>query len=108
MPDHVVSDEVIPLCVGQFVACKLMKYEEEKPQIGQIISLLDRGKIVIEWWVGSYSSIWVKWKIRGVVQVEEMDLHGILKNRINLTKTNRLTKTDVQELKMLYTTTKFV
>ena len=55
-----MSEEVIPLCVGQFVACKLKKFEDEKPQIGQVISLLDGGKIVIEWWVGSYSSMWVK------------------------------------------------
>ena len=108
MQNHVVSEEVIPLCVGQFVACKLKKFEDEKPQFGQVISLLDGGKIVIEWWVGSYSSMWVKWKIRGVTQVEEMAVHSILKNRINLTKTNRLTKTDVQELKMLYTAAIFV
>ena len=88
--------------------CKLKKFEDEKPQFGQVISLLDGGKIVIEWWVGSYSSMWVKWKIRGVTQVEEMAVHSILKNRINLTKTNRLTKTDVQELKMLYTAAIFV
>ena len=54
MPDHVVSNEVIaPLCVKQFVACKLKKYEEEKPQIGQVIPLLDGGKLIIEWRVGS-------------------------------------------------------
>ena len=40
--------------------------------------------------------------------MEEMDVQSILKNRINLTKTNRLTKTDVQELKMLYTAAIFV
>ena len=57
MQNHVVSEEVIPPCVGQFVACKLKKFEDEKPQIGQVISLLDGGKIVIEWWVGSYSSM---------------------------------------------------
>ena len=47
-------------------------------------------------------------KVRGVTQVEEMDVQSILKNRINLTKTNRLTKTDVQELKILYTAAIFV
>ena len=40
--------------------------------------------------------------------MEEMDIHGILKNIISLTKTNRLTNTDVEELKLLYTTAIFV
>ena len=105
---HPAGEVTVPFCVGEFVACKLKKYEEEEPQIGQVTSLLEGGKIIIEWWVGTYSTIWVTWKIRGITQTEELSAQGVLKNNIHLTKTNRLTNIDVKELKLLYTTTTFV
>lgn len=94
------------LCPGQFVALKMKKYEDEEPQIGHVI-VKDENAITIEWWVGSYTSIWVPWKIRGVQQLEETTTDSVLWP-VTLNKSNRIPKELINSLKALYSNCMYV
>ena len=43
-------------CVGDFVALRLVKYEDEIPQIGKVLEV-DNMNVTVEWWIGGYGSV---------------------------------------------------
>ena len=47
--------------VGDFVALRLEKYEDEIPQIAKVVGK-DGFDVTVEWWVGTYSNLWTEWK----------------------------------------------
>ena len=51
------------------VAVLLQKYELDIPQIGRAVELSDMD-ITVEWWHGTYSSVWMEWKEKGKVIIE--------------------------------------
>ena len=85
---------------GGFVALKLKKYEDEEPQIAQVVDI-DGKMLTIDWWIGSYTANWVPWKIRGVQQIEKISEDAVLRP-ISMNKSNRLTKELINDLRSLY------
>jgi hypothetical protein len=63
--------------------------------------VIDGKKLTIGWWVGRYTANWVPWKIRGIQQVEEVSEDAVLRP-IAISKSNRLTKELITDLKALY------
>lgn len=66
MPSNQSTDQprVIPsnhCCLGDFVALRLVKYEEKIPQIGKVLKVDDMN-VTIEWWIGGISKTWTYWK----------------------------------------------
>ena len=92
--------------VGQYVLLKCAKYEEIFPQIGKIIKL-DKATVTIEWLHGAYSSNFVSWKQGGKPICETFPRRSIMIT-INLTKSMRLRRDDVDKIKNLYTKAEFV
>lgn len=91
---------------GQFVALRLVKYDEE-PQIAKVESLSEMD-VVIQWWTGLYHDVWTEWKVRSKVVTECVPKNAIIKNGFELTRSNRLSAGLIKELKNLYRDIEFI
>ena len=89
--------------VGEFVALRLFKYNDEIPQIGKVVEL-DEMNVTIEWWIGTFRDIWRQWKEKKNVVKETFHRNTIIKRGITFTKSMRLPGQLAQELKKLYET----
>ena len=95
------SDVQTTVQKGSMVALCLQKYADDLSQIGKVVNLTDMD-VIVEWWIGSYSSTWEQWKERGVVITETFTRNAIIHSRITFTKALRLPKDTVQKLKLAY------
>ena len=92
--------------VGEFAALRLAEYDEV-PQIGKVIGINDMD-VTVQWWMGSYSDNWREWKRKNVVIEEKFPRNAIIKSGITFTRTNRLPKATVDELRVLYGLIEFI
>ena len=53
--------ENIRLHCGMLVACYLAQYDDEEPQLGEVLSLKGQN-MVIQWMIGSYTKPWKVYK----------------------------------------------
>lgn len=93
--------------VGQFVALRLVKYDDEVPQIAKVVGLDDMD-VTVQWWLGRYHENWREWKKKDRVVEEKLPRNAIIKSGITLTRAKRLTKAAVNELKLLYDLVEFI
>jgi len=87
--------------VGQFVALRLAKYDDEIPQIAKVVRI-DGSNVTVEWWMGSFSDNWREWKEKNKVIQETFHRNAIIKSGITFTASKRLPQCLVEELKKLY------
>ena len=85
---------------------KCAKYEQFLPQIGKICKL-DETTVTVEWLHGTYTSNFVYWKQGGKPISEVFPRRSILQT-INFTKSMRLRRDDIDNIKRLYTNAEFV
>ena len=57
--------------------------------------------VTVEWWIGTYSTNWTPWKSNGNLNLETIPENAIIMT-LELTKTQRIQKKDITELKKLY------
>ena len=86
--------------VGDFVALRLVKYEDEIPQIAKVVRK-DGFDVTVEWWVGTYSNLWTEWKEKKQVVKETVPRNAIIM-KVQLTKSRRLPTALIQKLKDAY------
>ena len=86
--------------LGDFVALFVDEYEDELPQIAQLVAI-NESEITVNWWIGSYSGVWAPWRNRGKTVCETFGRQCLL-TVVNFTKTNRLPKEIVLKFKNLY------
>ena len=96
-----------PLLPGDFVALRLAKYDDEVPQVAKIISVTDLD-VCVEWWIGKYHEAWTPWRSRDGVVTETMPRSAVIKTGIQLTKSNRMNRKLITELKHLYDNIEFI
>ena len=84
------------------MALRLVKYNDEEPQIAKIESLSSETDVVIQWWTGTYHDVWTEWNIRSHVVTETVPKNAIIKCGFELSRANRLSRTLIAELKSLY------
>lgn len=89
------------VCVGDFVALRMAKYDDEIPQIARVTAVQDLD-ITVEWWIGRYHDTWREWKANGATVSESLPLNAVIKRGFQLTKTMRLPSYIITELKALY------
>ena len=82
------------------MALRLVKYDDEIPQIARVIGLSELD-VTIEWWIGRYTSTWVEWKTGGEFNIETVPKNAIIKI-LQLTRAQRICKEDINLLKNLY------
>ena len=87
--------------IGEFVALRLKKYEDEIPQVGKVVGMNDL-ELDIEWWIGGWGINWTQWKTRGQPNIETVHKNAIIMAPIVLTKSYRLSKATQKQLKELY------
>jgi hypothetical protein len=93
-------------CIGTTVAVYLPKYRDELPLIGKVAGVDDgAGQVTVHWYVGTYSGMWKPCRRRagrGYVDWEEaIPIAAVLCN-VNFTKSFKLPKSTVLELKEAY------
>lgn len=64
---------------GEFVALRLVKYNDEEPQIAKIESVSETD-VVIQWWTGLYHGVWTEWKVRSKVVTETVPKNAVIKS----------------------------
>ena len=85
---------------GCYVAMRLQKYCNEIPQIGRVFTI-DGECLTIQWWEGTYSGTWKEYKSKGEVLTEEVNKDAVLKE-VQLSKSSRLSKEQIEDLTSLY------
>ena len=93
--------------IGDFVALRLAKYDDEVPQVAKVVKI-DEMEVTVQWWMGSFSDCWREWKDRNVVVEETFHRNAIIKSGLTFTATMRLPRQLVQELKALYEMVEFI
>ena len=83
-----------------------MKYDEA-PQIAKVVGLDDMD-VTVQWWLGGYSDNWREWKNKNVVIEEKLPRNAIIKSGIVFTRSKRLAKRDIDELRLLYDSVEFI
>ena len=83
-----------------------MKYDEV-PQIAKVVGLDDMD-VTVQWWLGGYSDNWREWKNKNVVIEEKLPRNAIIKSGIVFTRSKRLAKCDINELRLLYDSVEFI
>jgi len=91
----------ITLQVGCMVALRLQKYSEDIPQIAKVVKLTELD-VTVEWWIGAYGDTWREWKERGRVITETFPRNAVIHHNIRFTKSLRLPKHLITELKDAY------
>lgn len=86
--------------IGDFVATRLSKYDDEIPQIGRVLEIMELD-VTIEWWIGRYSSTWNVWKTNDEPNKETIPKNAIIRILV-LTKSQRIHKNDIVKLKQIY------
>ena len=66
------------------MALRLVKYDDEEPQIAKIESLSSETDVVIQWWTGTYHDVWTEWNIRSHVVTETVPKTQLLSVALNL------------------------
>ena len=89
------------LSSGKMVALRLVKYFDEIPQIGKVVSVSDM-EVTIEWFIGSYSDVWISWKRNNKVVKETVPKNAVIYSDIDLTKSSRLKPSTRKALQELY------
>ena len=87
--------------VGDLVALRMAKYDDEIPQIARVI-VVEELDVTVEWLIGRYHDTWKEWKTDGTVVTESLPRNAIIKRGFSLTKAMRLTGEVVSELKLIY------
>ena len=100
------TNQTVNLECGMQVACFVPLYQNEKPQIGTVITLPDgSGDLEIEWMAGTYSGPWTVCKTKQgrsyVPWKENIPISTIL-FPVQLTKTGRLGNSLKIKLKRAY------
>ena len=95
-----IVEEEKRIAPGSYVAMRLQKYCNEIPQIGRVLTI-DGECLTIQWWEGTYSGTWKECKSKGEVLTEEVNKDAVLKE-VQLSKSSRLNKEQVEDLKSLY------
>ena len=93
-----------PIKKGNLVACYLEKYQDEEPQIAQIINVKS-DSVEVHWMHGSYSEPWHPCQVkRGRTSepwLEDIPASSIL-YQVQLSKSNRLSEPLRKKLKSSY------
>ena len=84
-----------------FVATRLVKYDDEIPQIG-MVSCFSDVEVTVEWWYGGYTHQWIAWKKKGIPVTETFPRTAVIMSGITFSKSMRLNRNTIDELKMLY------
>ena len=92
---------------GDFVALRLVKYDDEVPQLAKVEAVTEMD-VTIQWWTGRYRDVWTEWKVRGTVVTETVPRNAIIKGCIKLSRSNRMSNVLVEELKSLYHDIEFI
>ena len=93
--------------IGEFVALRLAKYDDEVPQIAKVVAL-DELNVTVQWWMGSFSDNWREWKENKKVVEETFHRNAIIKSGIKFTASKRLSQAIKQELRKLYDMVEFM
>ena len=56
-------------CIGDYVALRLAKYDDEIPQIAQVVEI-DELNVTVEWWIGRFNT-WKRWSKAKEMPVRE-------------------------------------
>ena len=84
----------------------LPKYRDELPLIGKVVGIdANAGQVTVHWYVGTYSGMWKPCRRRegrNYVDWEEVIPIASVLRTVNLTKSFKLPKTIVLELKEAY------
>ena len=94
-------------CVGDFVALRLSKYEDEIPQIGKVVKV-DEMNVTIEWWIGNYSKTWICWRQEKGEPVTETVPRNAVIHKVTFTKSMRISSNLKEDLKYLYGNTELI
>jgi len=73
----------------------------DRPQLGEVTEVTSEG-VQINWFVGSYSSNFRPYKVRGTIVSATIPHADILKRNVNFTKSKRLDDVTRKELKNIY------
>ena len=82
-----------------YVVLKLIKYEEELPQIGRV-EKINSSTVTVNWLIGSYSGVFSFWKEKGKVICETYPIRSVMCS-ILFSSSMRMNKKDVQSIKLL-------
>lgn len=93
--------------IGEFVALRLAKYDDEVPQIAKVVAM-DELNVTVQWWMGSFSDSWREWKEKKKVVEETFHRNAIIKSGITFTASKRLSHAITQELRKLYRMVEFM
>lgn len=89
---------------GMMVACFVVEYRDEIPQIGNILEVTD-DQVKLQWWTGTYSGTWTaltrKEGRKSVPWTEIVPLSSIL-FEVSLTRSSKLSKKIKQKLEKAY------
>ena len=88
-------------------ALRLAKYDDEIPQIGQVVDL-DELDVTVEWWIGRYADTWKCWKDKKGVPIQETFPKTAVLQRVIFTKSLRLNTSVKEELKIAYENVEFI
>ena len=100
-PLEEITPEIGKAALGEFVALRLSKYDDEIPQIGKVVSISEQD-VLIQWWIGSYYDTWREWREKNQPVQEKMHRNSIIKSGIKFTSAKRLNKKTINELKKIY------
>ena len=66
---------------------RLAKYDDEIPQIAQLLAI-DELNVTVEWLFGTYYSNWSVWKERGIPVQETLPKNAVI-SKVHFTKSKR-------------------
>ena len=92
---------------GSFVALRLVKYDDEVPQLAKVVRVSDMD-VTVDWWTGRFRDVWTEWKVKGKVVRETYPRNAIIRGSITLSRSNRLSAALVKELQELYKDIEFI
>ena len=87
-------------CVEDYVALRLAKYDDEIPQIAQVIEV-DELNVTVEWWIGTFHETWRQWKIKEEPVKETFPRNAVI-YLVTFTKSTRFNSKLIAELKQIY------
>ena len=97
-----------PYQVGQFVAMCCQKYNDYKPQIAKLKKINgSAGTVNIEWFDGSYETVWKAWKVGGRIIKDTVPMRAILME-VKFSKEMQISKKLKSELDKKYASVEFV